>query len=109
MVSATIRTGERKVLAEGTAICPETEPLAIKLGRKTFEISFLNRPGAPPSYDNVGGGNTLRVQIINATTPTSAGIMNVGQVDGKDLYLSIFIQSYGQQTLVRSIAYNFSA
>ena len=107
MVSASIRIGGRTVLAEGIVICPEAEPLALKLGRKTFEISFLNRPGDPPSYNNVERDNVLKVQIINADVPTSAGIMKVGKVDEKDLYLSIFVQLYGQQTPVRLIAYNF--
>ena len=109
MVSASIRIGGRTVLAEGIVICLEAEPLALKLGRKTFEISFLNRPGEQPSYNNVERDNVLKVQIINADVPTSAGIMKVGKVDEKDLYLSIFVQRYGQQTPVRSIAYNFSA
>jgi hypothetical protein len=109
MVSASIRIGGRTVLAEGIVICPEAEPLALKLGRKTFEISFLNRPGDPPSFNNVERGNVLKVQVINADVPTSTGIMPVGKVDEKDLYLSIFVQRYGQQTPVRLIAYNFSA
>jgi hypothetical protein len=102
MVSTSIRIGARTVLAEGIVICPEAEPLAL-------EISFLDRPGEQPSFNNVERDNVLNVQIINADAPTSAGIMKVGKVDEKDLYLSIFVQRYGQQTPVRSIAYNFFA
>jgi hypothetical protein len=109
MASASSRVGTRTVVAEGTVICPEAEPLAIKLGRKTFEISFLDRPGDPPSFNNVERGNVLGVQIINADVPTSAAIMKLGKIDKKDLYLSLFVQRYGQQTGVRLIAYNFSA
>jgi hypothetical protein len=108
MVSSSIRVGARTVLANGTAICPDAESLALKLGPKTFEISFLNRPGDPPSFNNVESGNVLNVEIINADEPTSAGIMKVGKVNRKDLYLSIFIHRYGRETPVRLIAYNFS-
>lgn len=107
MVSLSGSIGGRKVLAEGTAICPATELLALKLDSKTFEISFVSRQGEQPSFDNVQTGNVLKVQIINADEPTSAGIMKVGKVNRKDLYLSIFVQKYGQETPVRLIAYNF--
>jgi hypothetical protein len=109
MASASIRIGAQTLLAEGTVICPTAEPLAIKLGPKRFEISFSYRPGDPPSFDSVEHGNLLKVQLINADVPTAAAIINVGKLNGKDLFLSLFVQSYGQHTPVRSISYNFLA
>jgi hypothetical protein len=97
------------VLADGTAICPGDESLTLRLGSKTFDISFISRPGEPPSFNNTDIGDVLKIQIINADEPTSCGIMNVGKVNKKDLYLSVFVQRYGHETPVRLIAYNFAS
>jgi hypothetical protein len=115
-MAGSIKVDQRKVIAAGTVICRDSEPITIQAEGNTFKLMFENRPSEQPGIQFNANGSQLAVVVINVDAQpggppemASSFIEAVGQTpQGKQLMLALYIHSRGQ-TKVRQVAYTLSA